>query len=54
MARFIGTTFRITYYSGPLTRFSYVLATNQLEAERLAEIYRHATETIFRVAPFED
>lgn len=53
MAKFIGTTFRITYYDGPRTRFSYILATTQQEADRIAKVYRQPSETIFRVIPYD-
>ena len=46
------STFRITYYDGPRTRFSYVLANTQSEANRLADIYRQPGEILFRVVPF--
>jgi len=51
MTQFIGTTYRITFYKQHQTRFSYVLATNQLDAERMAKVYCNPGETIFRVKP---
>lgn len=53
MGKFIGTSFRATYYNGPRTRFTYFLATTQQEAERIAAVYCNPGEVVFRVRPEE-
>jgi hypothetical protein len=51
MPQFIGTTFRITYYNDQRARVSYILATTQQEADRIATVYRQSSEAVLSVKP---